>query len=140
MPDYEDKMRLNRYLMDHGECNALTEYLILKGYSDDTVESGLESFVKDWEKRVEWIRGEYREVSEEYYFDIWRRSMLFLALEHASPEQIAPYRERLKSADEILKKSTIEDNSPCDIYPDEIENPNRETHWWLYRLPKNGFC
>jgi len=45
MPEYHDKMRLKRYIMKHGECDPLTEYLICKGFSDKIVESGLEKFV-----------------------------------------------------------------------------------------------
>lgn len=138
MPRYSDKMRLIRYCTEHGECDALTEYLILSGHSDIVVESGLRILVERWEESVSRIGKGHPAVYEESSHDLWQRCELFLVLEHALPEQIAPYRERIALYDEVFKEGTMEIESPCDIYPDEIKQPDHEVHWWLFRIPKKG--
>jgi hypothetical protein len=54
MPKYRNKMRLKEMLLD-GDVDPLRRYLVLEGYSDDEVEGGLESFVAEWEEKVEWF-------------------------------------------------------------------------------------
>lgn len=131
-------MRLERYLIRHGKCDSLTEFLILKGYTDETVKSGLESFVSSWEESVKWIKTEYMPVSEEHYYELFHRTCLFLVLQHASPEQINPFLVRISLGDEIFKKNTMEVDTPCDPFTDDIGKIDKQMHWWLFRLPSKG--
>ncbi len=132
MPKYRDKMRLKRYIKKHGECDPLTEYLICKGFSDGTVVTGLEIFVDSWEEAVKWAIGNYDSADIEY--DLYQRTTLYQVLRHASPEQIAPFAERIEKADNYYKEHTVEDNTPYESYIDE--KLDRKVHWWLFRSPK----
>ncbi|HPJ67860.1 MAG TPA: hypothetical protein PLQ82_07200 [Desulfobacteraceae bacterium] len=128
-------MRLRRYLAKYGECDSLTEYLILEGYPDEYIKVGLEPFVSSWEDSVQWI---VESVDlEDYDNDLFARTCLHLALQHASPEQKAIFSSRIKKADEVFIQNTIEEDSPCGTYPEEINESNKNMHWWLYRIP-NG--
>ncbi len=132
MPRYHDKMRLKRYMMKHGECDPLTEYLICKGFNDGIVETGLEIFVDSWEEAVKWAIGNYDSADIDY--DLYQRTELYQAMKHVSPEQIAPYAERIEKADNYYKEHTVENSIPHDSYIDE--DPDRKVHWWLFRSPK----
>ena len=138
MPKYRDKMRLNDLLLKNSEVDSLTRYLILSGYPDDVVKAGLESFVAAWEESAKWIRCDFPLVSDEYYYDLFQRSQLYLVLQHASPMQIAAYSTRIDQADHIFKQHTIEIDAPCDAFIDDIKKSEKEIHWWLFRLPKKG--
>lgn len=120
--------------MKHGECDHLTEYLILKGYKESIAASGLELFVGSWEEAVKWAVHPVSEVDIDYYHDLYQRTELYLVLQHAFEEQIEPYRERIEKADNLFKDHTIEDKIPCPSYINE--EPDIEKHWWLFRVPK----
>jgi hypothetical protein len=53
-------------------------------------------------------------------------------MSHAPREMIQPFEERIQKADEQFKKLTSECEYPANPVWD-IENLNRETHWWLFR-------
>lgn len=134
MPKYKNKKRLESYIAKHGPVDSLTEYFILQGESDDTIKAGLEPYVEDWEEAVKWIE---RDTSE-YDWDLWQRISLYEILRHATAENIEPYRDRIEKADEKFRSITHEVAKPITTLFDDKEIINRNTHWWLFRIPNHG--
>lgn len=121
-------MLLKKLISEGKEIDPLTEYLILQGESYEEAQKGLEPYVALWEQSAEYIEI-YSLCSEEYDHDIWMRSELYKVLEHASPEQIAPFAQRIEEADLRFKKAS----SPIDSPINHIDNPDKDIHWWLFR-------
>jgi len=93
MPEYRYKQKLQAYIVQRGIPDALTEYFILNGYSEENIKQGIAPFVEAWEEAVVWIeRGDV----EEYDWDLRHRGMLFEVLRHATDEQIKSYRQRIE--------------------------------------------
>lgn len=132
-------MRLKRYIADHGDCDPLTEHLILEGHNDCTVKKGLEPFVSSWEETIKWINEDVPLVQEEYDYDISQRTNLFIVLQHASSEQKSAYSERIQTADDVFIQNTIEIDKPLAKYLPGIGMVDKDKHWWLFRIPKMGF-
>lgn len=130
MPKYQHKKKLQEYIAQHGEPDALTEYLILQGFAADEIKEGLEPYIETWEEAVLWIeRGD----SDEYDWSLWKRSALYEVLRHATDEQIEPYRARIEKADEKFRSITREVETSYGNLVDKKEFINRQTHWWLFR-------
>jgi len=130
---YYLKQKLKAFTVTHGKPDALTEYFILHDFSDDEIKEGLEPFIEAWEEALVWIeRGD----SEEYDWDLWRRSALYEVLRRATDEQITPYRDRIEKADEKFKSITYEVEKSYGFLLDDKEPVNRQTHWWLFRQRK----
>lgn len=135
MSKYQYKRRLKEYIANHGKPDALTEYLLLQGYSEEEIKGGLEPYVAEWEDAIKWIeRGD----AEEYDWHLWQRSELYDVLRHASVKQIEPYLLRIEKADEHFISITRETEEPFDRLIDTTEIIIKEKHWWLFRIPING--
>lgn len=135
MPKYRYKQKLKAYTARRGEPEALTEYFILQGFSEDEIKEGLAPFVEAWEEALVWIeRGD----SEEYDWNLYQRIELYEVLRYATAEQIKPYRERIEKADEKFRSITYEAGKSYGHLLDDKETINRHIHWWLFRLPKHG--
>lgn len=119
MAKYRDKMRLKKY----GEVDDFTRYLILAGYSDDVVATGLSGFVESWEYSVNWI--EENDDPEEWDYDVHFRDTLQVILDNAPPEEIAKYQERINAADEKFMLLTEESKS--------VQQSNQNWWWKRYR-------
>lgn len=65
-------------------------------------------------------------MSEEYYCDLFQRTVLYLALQQASPEQVAQYSVRIDRADQIFKENTIETDNACDPCTNDIKKPEKK--------------
>ncbi|HNY96933.1 MAG TPA: hypothetical protein PKG72_08775 [Smithellaceae bacterium] len=135
MPKYRYKKKLQAYIAQHGKPDALTEYFILNGYSEEDIKKGIAPFVEAWEEAIYWIEG--GDV-EEYDWDLRHRSMLYEVLRHATDKQIEPYRERIKMADKKFRSITREVETSYGHLAVKKESLNRQTHWWLFRIPKHG--
>lgn len=135
MPKYKYKQKLKEYIARHGKPDALTEYFILQGFSEDEIKEGLEPYIEEWEEAIYWIG---RDDGSEYDWDLWKRSSLYEVLRHATTEQIEPYRERIKKADEKFRSMTYEVKDSYGDLLDKNETINRDMHWWLFRIPIHG--
>lgn len=113
--------------------DPLTEYLILSGHPDESVIKGLEVYVVSWEEEVEWI--EKLGAGEEFGLTLFQRSQLYLVMQHASSEQIAPYREKITQADQVFMRNTTDTDTSSESHLDGMGNPDKKVHWWLYRRP-----
>jgi hypothetical protein len=130
MPKYRYKKKLQAYIAQHGKPDALTEYFILNGFSEDDIKEGIAPFIEEWEEAIYWI--EIGDV-EEYDWDLWKRSVLYEVLRYATDEQIEPYRERIEKADEKFRSITREVENPYGYLVDKNETINKAVHWWLFR-------
>lgn len=135
MPKYRYKQKLKAYSAKHGKPDALTEYLILNGYSEDEINKGIEPYIEEWEEAIYWIE---REDGSEHDWNLWKRSCLYDVLRHASDEQIEPHRKRIEAADDKYRSITYEVGDPYGSLLDNKEVKNKQTHWWLFRIPKHG--
>jgi hypothetical protein len=122
MPKYKDKMRLIQY----GDVDDFTRYLILAGCSDDVVQTGLQCFVEGWERSVREI-GQINDV-ETWDYDVHFRDDLHTILQYASPHEIAKFQDRINIADEKFRLFTEE----------HVANNGQEQHerWWWNRTRK----
>lgn len=141
MPKCRDKIRLQKYLLNHGSADALTRHLLLEGYGEDVVADGLESFVAGWEESVHWIvklkHNNAQGILEEFQFDLYKRTELFSVSRYANEEQLACYMERIQKADQMFGNATIQSEDAY-VFPDTIETVDRNEHWWLFRIPAGG--
>ena len=94
----------------------------------------MDIFVYSWEESVKWAIGNYD--SEDIGYDLYQRTKLYQALKHSSPEQIAPFAERIEKADNYYRDHTVESSIPYESYIDE--RLDRKVYWWLFRSPKTG--
>ena len=94
----------------------------------------MEIFVESWEEAVKWAIGNYDSADRGY--DLYQRTQLYKVMKFASPEQIAPFAERIGKADSFYKEHTVEDNHPHESFIDE--EPDKEVHWWLFRSSRNS--
>ena len=133
MPKYRNKVRLKKYLSNHNISDKLIEFLILNDYPDKIIETvskdGIDIFVTAWEESVEFIVADSD--YEEYDYDLSKRTELCLVLQHTPPEQVQKFKDRIKVADELFKKATIETDEP------HIKNASeKKDQWWLFRQLK----
>lgn len=118
MPKYKDKMRLKQY----GDVDDFTRYLILAGCSDEVVATGLQYVVEDWERSVSYIESTID--LEEWDYDVHFRDDLETILQHAPPDEIAKYQNRINIADEKFRLLTEE------RLMHKWEEQQDERWWW----------
>ncbi len=135
MTGYSNKKKLEEYIARHGKPDSLTEYLILEDFSEAEIEKGIAPFIEEWEEAIYWIE---REDGAEHDWNLWKRSCLYDVLRHASDEQIEPHRKRIEAADDKFRSITYEVGVPFGSLLDKKEAINKQTHWWLFRIPKHG--
>lgn len=136
MPKYRNKQRLKKIIASDKKISSLTRHLILEGYSYEEASRGLEPFVSWWERSVKHIEQSSADdvgYSEEYDHDLWARSELYEVIKYASEEELSHYEHRIARADLAFKNATIK----SDIAVNHVENPDKEQHWWLFRLIKH---
>jgi hypothetical protein len=141
MPKYRDKMQLRRIHAEYGPVDPFTEYLILSGYSYDVALGGLQSFVEDWAMELEYYvkclkydPPVFGLCSEEFEFDVWKRTELYQLWQMAPEKMRDEVQETIEALDLIFRQATIQSRHPYQF----IEDPDPEEHWWLYRIPLDG--
>jgi hypothetical protein len=135
MAKYANKRKLK--VLNGKKClSSLDQFLILEGYSYQEAEKGLEPFISLWEESITFIeRSKSSDIGaiEEYDHDIWARTELFNAMQHASEDVISKFEDRIKIADQRFKNATTNSLSPNN----HIDSPDLYLHWWLFRRLKN---
>ena len=121
----------------HGDIDSFTKYLVLAGYGDAVVASGLEHFVQGWEDTVAWYDRTQKTFGlslEEFGLDVRCRTVLYEVLQKAPSDSVAKLQERIARTDSHFMEVTVETATPFDYIP----NPDKNTHWWLFRIPLDG--
>lgn len=117
------------------KISALTRFLMLEGNSYDRAKEGLAPYVAQWEESVAYIEQASIDdigASEEYDYDLWARTVLFRALQHATQSEVGSVADRIVRADQRFMDATT---PYCGATP-HIDNPDRGLHWWLFRTLK----
>jgi hypothetical protein len=133
--------QLKRVLDRPGDDTSVTdvvrEYLRSRKYADFVVRDGLAGLVRSWERVVGSVVSGEEQYQDDYLNDMDGRRILAEALEVAPPEERSQWAERVRIADEMIRRHLIP-TSGC-IWGDENavkHGYSRERDWWYYYRPK----
>ncbi len=124
--------------------DRLTRSLVLDGYDLDVIEAGLVYFLDQWEEAVAWRQKAYRSgertLKAEYRYYLYCRSELDWAIKQVDVAQQKKVSARIIRADRSFKETLTPSEEPFCSFPEFVQLPEPQRHWWLFSEPRFRFC
>lgn len=142
MFDFSD-ISISGWCLQESVDDCLTRSLVLGGYDEDVIEAGLVYFLDQWEEAVAWRQKAYRRAERvldaEFRYYLYCRSELDWGLRQVSVGQQKKISARIIRADHSFKKTLTPTAEPFCTFPEFIEIPEPQRHWWLFSEPISSF-